>query len=77
MPRCTHSLFHSYLYLIISQLVAELARRDEIELLKSNKSNDMQYETFDGFDSDALGFEFECEDVPDHGKNDVHGMVYC
>ena len=75
----THSFTHN-LYLIISKLEAKLARRDEIGLLKSNRKDDEQ--TFDGFDNDetdaqfdALGFEFECEDTPEHGKNDVDGVL--
>ena len=47
-----------------------LARRDEIELLKSSRKNDEQAD-FGFVNDDALfdtssGFEFE--DVPEHGK---------
>ena len=70
-----------YLYLINSQLVAKLARRDEIESLQSSRKNDEQ--TDYGFDNDetdalvlfdALGFEFE--DVPDDGKKHVHCVLF-
>ena len=69
-----------YLYLINSQLVAKLARRDEIELLQSRRKNDEQtHYGFDNDETDAL-FDtsgFESGDVPDHGKNDVHICTWC